>query len=338
LDLGRETEAAARFEAAHAIRPDDPNALTELSLARTIQGRFEEAMAAAQAALDGEPRADHAVAYLLQAAARSDWTGDPESLIPEDLVGTAHADIGLAEYLRRRDAPGWAERSLKMARRHADTPEFKRIRAIAVLSLAIDSAAIVPGGRGPVTTAELNDAANDMKTLAENRLDVNFADVHDLVAHVNNAAVLLRLCDRHDESEALLLRGLSIVGDEPQLLRLLALSQSAQDRGGEALATLAGDTDPENRLLSTDLQASTGDIAGALQCARPSRQTDYPSGFSGFAGAWWGSFRSVSVMKRISRPPSWVYARSTRPTSRRAFWRSGGRGKRPRTRRSSTTG
>ena len=101
------------------------------------------------------------------------------------------------------------------------------------------------GGRGPVTTADLNDAADDMKTLAEHCLDVNFADVHDLVAHVNNAAVLLRLCDRHDESEALLLRSLSIVGDEPQLRRFLALSQSAQDRDGEALATLAGDTDPE---------------------------------------------------------------------------------------------
>ncbi len=61
LHLGRETEAAARFEAAHALRPDDPSALAKLALARTIQGRFDEAMMAARAALDGEPRADHAV-------------------------------------------------------------------------------------------------------------------------------------------------------------------------------------------------------------------------------------------------------------------------------------
>lgn len=264
IDLGRETEAAARFEAAHAIRPDDPNALANLALARTIQGCFEEAMAAAQAALDGTPRADHAVGYLLQAAARSDWAGDPESLIPDDLAGTSQADIGLAEFLRRRDAPGWAESSVDMARRHRDTPEFKRIGAIAVLSLAVESGAIIPGGRGPVTTEELNQAADDMKALAEHCLDVGFADTHDLVVYLNNAAVLLRLCDRHAESEALLLRGLPTVGDEPQLRRLLALAQSVLGRDAEALATLAGDADPENRILRAELRASSGDVSGAL--------------------------------------------------------------------------
>lgn len=267
MDLGREGEAAARFETAHSIRPDDPNALANLALARTIQGRFEEAMTAAQAAINGNPRPAHAVAYLLQAAARSDWSGDPESLIPQGLAGTAEADIGLAEFLRRREVPGWAERSIEMARRHTDNPEFNRIRAIAVLSLAIENAAIVAGGKGQVTRAELNTAADDMKALAEHCLDVGFADTYDLVAYLNNAAVLLRLCDRHDESEAVLLKGLPKVDDKPQLRRLLALAQSAQDRTDEALVTLAGDTDPENRLLSAELQASTGDVAGGLQGA-----------------------------------------------------------------------
>ncbi len=86
------------LEAAHAIRPDDPNALANLALARTIQGRFDDAMAAAQVALNGAPRADHAIGYLLQAAARADWNGNPEKLIPADLVGSAQADFGLAEF------------------------------------------------------------------------------------------------------------------------------------------------------------------------------------------------------------------------------------------------
>lgn len=276
LDLGREAEAAARFETAHAIRSDDPNALANLALARTIQGRFKEAMTIARAALDGKPRADHAVLYLLQAAARSDWDGDPEALIPADLVGTAQADIGLAEFLRRREAPGWAERSLALARRHADTPNFKRIRAIAVLSLAIGSTAIVPGGYGPVTTSEINTAADDMKALVTRCLDVGFADVYDLTAYLNNAANLLRLCERHDESEALLLRGLPIVGADPQLRRLLAISQSMQGRDDKALATLAGDTDPENQIFSAELQASTGDVAGALKRALAIETADLP--------------------------------------------------------------
>lgn len=264
IDLGREAEAATRFEAAHAVRPEDPNALANLALARTIQGRFEEAMAAAQSALNGDPRADHAVGYLLQAAARSDWQEDPETLIPPDLVGSAQADIGMAEFLRRRDVPGWAERSLEMARRHAQLPEFKLVRAIAVLSLAVESGAIIPGGHGPVTSAELSAAADDMKALVEHCLAVGFPDAHDLMVHLNNAAVPLRLCERHGESEALLVRGMPKVGDQPQLRRLLALARSVQDRDEEAVAALDGDTDPENQILRAELQASSGDAAGAM--------------------------------------------------------------------------
>jgi len=264
IDLGREAEAATHFEAALEIRPDDPNALANFALGRTIQGRFEEAMTAAQAALDGEQRADHAVGYLLQAAAQSDWQGDPETLIPPDLAGSAQSDIGLAEFLRRREMPGWAERVLEMARRHAELPEFKRVRAIAVLSLAVESGAIIPGGHGPVTGAQLSEAADDMKALVDHCLDVGFADAHDLMVHLNNAAVLLRLCERHAESEALLIRGIPKVGDQPQLRRLLALARSVQDRDDEAIAALDRDTDPENQILRAELQASVGDVAGAL--------------------------------------------------------------------------
>lgn len=264
MDLGREEEAANRFEAAYMVRPEDPSALANLALARTLQGRFEEAMSAAHCALSGTARADHAVGYLLQAAARSEWQGEPEALIPPDLVGSAYADLGLAEFLRRREVSGWAERSLEIARRHADLPEFKRIRAVAILSLAVETEEIIPGGRGPVTSAQLSEAADDMKALAERCLDVGFADAHDLMAHLNNAAILLRLCARHDESEALLVRGIPRVGDQPQLRRLLALARSAQDRDEEAISALYPDTDPENQILRAELKASVGDVAGAM--------------------------------------------------------------------------
>ena len=267
MDLGREGEAATRFEAAHAIQPVDPNGLANLALARTIQGRFAEAMALAQAAVNASPRADYAVAYLLQAAARSDWQGEPETLIPGELAGTAQADLGLAEFLRRRDVPRWAERSLEMARRHADVEDFKRIRAIAVLSLAIESGGIIQGGYGPVTGADLSTAADDTKALVEHLLDVGFQDRHDLMAHLNNAAVLLRLCQRHAEAEALLVRGMPSVGDEPQLRRLLALARTIQDHDEEAIAALEGDGDPENQILRAEIQAGIGDLVGAYETA-----------------------------------------------------------------------
>lgn len=267
LDLGREVDAATRFEAAYAIRPDDSNAIANLVLARTIQGRFVEAMAAAQKALTESPRADHAVAYLLQAAARSDWQGDPETLIPSDLVGSTHADIGLTEFLRRRERHNWAARTLEIARRHPDVPDFNRVRALAILALSIEGDTVVTGGLGAFSVDELNAAADDMKALAEKCLGVGFADLHDLTAYVNNAAMLLRLCERHSESEKLLERGIPIVGKEPQLVRLLALARWVQNRVPEAIAALEGETDPENQLLRLQLQAAAGEVGRALNGA-----------------------------------------------------------------------
>jgi tetratricopeptide (TPR) repeat protein len=263
LDLGREAEGASRFEAAYTLQPDNPIAIANLALARTIQGRLAEAMDLARKALDAKPRTDHAVLYLLQAAARSDWRGDPESLIPVDLRGSAHADLGLAEFLRQRNVPHWAERSFELSSKHRDVPEFKRIRAIAVLALTLESGAIVPGARSPVTLDDLNRAADDMKALAEHYLDVGFADRQELVAYLNNAGMLLRLAGRQAECEALLQRGLPNAPNEPQLRRVLALAQVAQGRRADGLATLAADDDPENRLLAAEL-TSVEDPAAAL--------------------------------------------------------------------------
>ena len=264
LELGRETEGAERFEAAHALRPDDPTALANLALARTIQGRFEEAMDLASRALGATPRADHAVAYLLQAAARSEWQGDPETLIPPDLVDSEHADLGLAEFLRWRDISGWAERSLELSRRHPEVDRFKQIGALAVLALASETGEFLLGGKVPVALADLNRAADDMKIIAEHRLEIGFADERDLAAYLNNAAVLLRLSGRHAECETLLQLGLPKAPNEPSLRRLLALAQAAAGRRPEALATLAvAGNDPESQLLSGEFVA-IDDPAAAL--------------------------------------------------------------------------
>jgi len=264
LDLGREEEAAERFETAHLLRPDDSNGLANLSLARTIQRRFDDGMSAAQEALRLKPVASHAVAYLLQAAARSDWQGDPETLIPTDMIGTAYADFGIAEFIRRRDLPGWAPRTLELARRHPDVIEFKGPRAIAILAIAIDGGNSIAGGQDEFSAEELNLAANDMKAVAERCLDLGFGDRDDLVAYLNNASVLLRLCERHTESEKLLERGIPVVGREPQLLRLLALAKWVQEKLPEAIAVLDGDTDPENQLLRLQLRAANGEAELAL--------------------------------------------------------------------------
>jgi cellulose synthase operon protein C len=254
ISLGSHDEAAAHFEKAYAVRPTDCNAIANLALARTIRGRYEEAMELAKVALNSTPRSEQAVSYLLQAAARSSWQGDPETLIPADLVGSVHADMGLAEFLRKRNAPGWAEKTRELARNHIDVPEFRRADAIAVLELALGPDAFV-GRPGTVSREDLERAAKEMLAMADSCLSNAFADQHDLLAFVNNAAVLLRLTGRQADCESLLVRALPSLSDQPQLRRLLALSQAAQDRFADAEVTLRADQDPESRLLAAEMMA-----------------------------------------------------------------------------------
>jgi predicted Zn-dependent protease len=211
-------------------------------------------MELARQALAAEPRADHAVLYLLQAAARSEWQGTPESLVPPDLAGTPYADLGIAEFVRRRGTPNWVQLVLELSRKHPDVPDFKQVRAIAVLALATESGDFLPGGLSPVTIGDVTQAAADMKEVAEHYLRNGFSNYHDLVAHLNNAAVLLQLAGRQDESLALLSDGLQKV-DDPQLRRTLALNQAARGNTTDALETLAGQEDFENRLLTVELLA-----------------------------------------------------------------------------------
>jgi tetratricopeptide (TPR) repeat protein len=267
LELGEEEVGAARYEEALALRPGDPHAVANLALVRTIQRRCDEAMDLARDALAATPRVDAAVAYLLQAAALGDWQGEPDTLIPADLVGTESADIGLAEFLRRRESPRWEEKTLAICARHEGLKQFDRIHALAILSLALGGGLIAKEGKAAVSPAELDRAADEMTGLAEQMMMVHFGHRHDLVAYLNNAAVLLRLAGREGECEILLRKGIVQAGRDPLLLRILALSQASQGKKRDALETLSDSDDGENRLLWADLIAvdRPGDAIVALK-------------------------------------------------------------------------
>jgi tetratricopeptide (TPR) repeat protein len=199
LHLGREAEAIDRYEAAYAARPEEAHAIANLAFVRVLQGRFDEAMAFAREALKATPPAEHAVGYLLQAAARSNWQGDPDTLVPDNLRGGLHADLGLAELYRRREKPGWQAQCLELAGRHPDASEFIQVRAIALLSLAIDVGNAQVGGMSPVSGDDLFRVAGEMKAFTERLLESGFAHEHDRSAHLNNTAALLRLSGRDAE-------------------------------------------------------------------------------------------------------------------------------------------
>lgn len=276
LRLGKEIEGAERYQAAYEIRPEDSKAIANLALARTIQGRYEEAMDLARSALARVPRADHAVSCLLQAAARSTWTGTPDELVPADLVGNRHADLGLAEFLRWRETPGWERRCLEISERHKDLPQFRYIAAVATLSLSLGAGPPIRGINSPISTAELNSAADAMTELATRCLDTGFANTHELTVHLNNAALLLRLCGRYSDCEALLKRGMTKVGGASPIRRLLAMTLGNLGRREEAIETLSGDDNLENRMLSAELTAMTdpGSALAQVLAIEPASLTD----------------------------------------------------------------
>jgi len=261
ISQGKHEEAADHFEKAYAVRPTDCHAVANLALARTILGKYEEGMQLATSALNMSPRSDQAVSYLLQAAARTSWQGDPETLIPADLVGSVHADLGLVEFFRKRNIAGWAEKTRVLAHAHQDIEEFRRADAIAVLELALGSDIFI-GAPGNVSREDLQRAANEMLAMADSCLLNDFSDLHDLLAYVNNAAVLLRITGRQADCESLLVRALPSLPDQPQLRRLPAMRRWCQiNKIGEVVdrkhcGTDLGDNPPESTYDHRSLRES----------------------------------------------------------------------------------
>jgi len=265
--LGNEDRAIELFEAAYELRPQEPTAKAHLALARLSKGRYEEAVALARAALDGTPRPEHALTCLIQATALSGLIENLEALIPEDLKGTVSADLGLAEAYRQRRVPDWQARCIELARRHPEVQEFVPVNALAVLSFAIESEATVPGGVGPVSADDLNKATDEMRAFVGHLLDIGYSDQGNLGAHLNNTCVLLRLCGRNEEAEALLKRAPNASRQDPILRRQMAVTLSALDRPLEAITLLEGDEDSENQLFRLQLLAASNPQAaldGAL--------------------------------------------------------------------------
>ncbi len=254
MDQGREAEAAECYLRAHAIRPDDPNAMCNLSIARTIKGDPAEGMRVAQSVLERDDRVDFAVSALLQAAVRSDWQGDPRTLIPEGMEGSATVQLALADFMRRRWMPGWETHVLALTDDEGKDRDMGRLKALAVLSIAVDSRVHIVGGRGTVSDQQIDEAATIMLAHATHCLRNGYAHRHDLMAHVSNAALLLRIANRGGDAETLLREGIKSMPDEEQLRRLLAMVLIDADRRDEVLAVLDPATEPETILMRIQME------------------------------------------------------------------------------------
>ncbi len=275
-ELGNQKEAETLYEEAYAARPTDPAATANMSLVRLLQSRFDDSMSLARAALGAKPPAKQAIAYLMQAAARSDWKGEPDSLIPADLAGTIDADLGLAEFLRLRSVLGWEARVIELAKKHPDSDVFKRLKAHAVLAMATQTNAYLPGGLTAVSADELDAAATELKKSVSRQLDFVEGDFPELAAIANNAAICLRLAGRLPEAEEILARARALYPADRHLTRMLGLVQAVQGKSAEAAATLKSLTgDGEAALIYAELLANS-DPPGALDLLKHAPDDTFP--------------------------------------------------------------
>lgn len=254
MDQGREAEAAECYLRAHAIRPDDPDAICNLSIAQTILGNPFEGMRLAQSVLERDDRVEFAVSALLQAAVRADWQGDPRSLVPAGMEDSATAQMALADFMRRRWMPGWETHVLALPDNDDKDRDMGRLKALAVLSVAVDSRVHIVGGNRTVSDQQIDAAATAMLAYANRCLRNGYAHQHDLMAHVSNAALLLRIAKRGTEAEILLREGIASLPDDEQLRRLLATVLIDADRDEEVLAILEPATEPETILMRIQLE------------------------------------------------------------------------------------
>lgn len=274
MDQGRESEAAESYVRAQAIRPDDPNAICNLAIARTIQGDPEEGMRLAQSVLDRTDRIDFAVSALLQAAARSAWQGDPQTLIPTDMKRSTTVELALADFMRRRWMPGWEAHALALPDDDENARDLGRLKALAVLSIAVDSRVHVVGGRDKVTNRQIDQAASEMLAYAIHCLRNGFAYRHDLMAHVSNAALLLRFAGRGADAESLLREGIRALPDDERLRRLLAVVLIDADRKAEVLAVLDPATEPETILMRIQMEEGPTSLERLVRVEAMDEPTD----------------------------------------------------------------
>ncbi|MES1937127.1 PIN domain-containing protein [Salinisphaera hydrothermalis] len=264
------TTAVAAYEAAYALNPSRPQAIANLALARLMQDDCETAANLAAQSLAASDAPDNASAVIIRllALARMDWGGDPLEEVPENLVGTAQADLALAEFHRWRQTEGFEDTIAALAARHPEHAELQRVGAFATLARVLEGPDQNQAHDARVAPDELARAGDILLAACEEQLAAERVDDVTLSAQANNTALLLRLCDREQEALDLIERVFDRILPEPHLEHLYASLLGEVGRLDDALAYLATRETPANQLLRAQMLNAQGKDPEAVAILR----------------------------------------------------------------------
>ena len=243
---------------AHALRPDDPKAQSNLAFAELVNGDAAGALRRAQEILTRHPGNVQAGSALIQAKARLDNSGDPFLLVPDQIKGSAEVMCAAVVLLRQRDDLSWRELAARALAAHPTVDHLKRFAAEAELEPILSNPEIQIGSPVPSgATATVVRCANTLKELWEKEIGSEDVCADELVPLAGNLASALRFSGEMTAAADVLDRSIGKAGPDHVLVRARALIHLQADEDTKAVELLGrASNDPEIRLMSAQIQAT----------------------------------------------------------------------------------
>lgn len=203
LELGEEQLAAAAFLEATAYDPDDRVGLANVALAYLIKEEPQNAITAAERALDHDPSNAAAAAYLISAHIPNASVSDPFSVVPETLHETPEVLVSAINFLSQRDNASWHQLARQAAERFIEEKQLQRRAAEAVLDIAISSSHFTIGALGnEISIDDLRHAASVLQSLWEDVRDAEGIRAESALPY--NLALALRALNEFQTAASVL--------------------------------------------------------------------------------------------------------------------------------------
>jgi tetratricopeptide (TPR) repeat protein len=241
LELGEEELAANAFLEAINFDSEDRIGMANVALAHILRAEPEQAIAAAETALQRDPANAAAAAYLISGHIGDQSVADPFSLVPEDLRESAEVLASGISFLSQRGDARWRALAREAAEKHPNEKILRRRAAEAVLDEVVSSERFELGGRvsGNVTLDHLRNAILVLQELWKEARVSEGRRVDTALPH--NLARALWALNESRAAATVLDQALERTPDDQDLRELRAALHFEADEPDAALALVGDD-------------------------------------------------------------------------------------------------
>jgi len=258
LNSGRYAPALDCSRQAHAMRPADVKARTNLAFAELASGDRIGAAKRAEAILADHSAHGPAASVLLQARAGDKSVSDPRSVAPAATHATADFSIGAIVFLRQHGEPSWRTMAVDAAAAHPGNDLIARLAAEAELEPILNDPETMLGklaGADVIGTVER--CATILRGVWAKEIAAENINPDEIIPLAANLASACRYAGDDTASADVLDRTMAKAGKDPILLRARALLYLHGDEDRKAVELLAEDkVDPEALLFAAQLLAA----------------------------------------------------------------------------------